>query len=490
MKENENLPELMLTFDDVLLVPQYSDITPPEINVCTTLGPIKLNIPLLSAAMDTVTESEMALALAREGGIGIIHKNMPIHDQADQVDRVKRSESGMITNPITILPDRPLSDVYDMMRKYSISGIPVTNQSGVLIGIITNRDMMFEEDLAKKVEDIMTKDKLVTAPVGTTLDQAMAILHKYRIEKLPVVDDNLILKGLITIKDIKKRLQYPNSAKDSRGRLIVGAAIGATGDCLERLQELAKKDVDVVVVDTAHGHSQNVIRAVEKVRTLAPNVTLVAGNVATAEGVKVLADAGAQVVKIGIGPGSICTTRVIAGIGVPQLSAVMECHEQAKKSGVDIIADGGIRYSGDIVKAMAAGAQSVMIGSLFAGARESPGESVLYEGRRYIIYRGMGSISAMKLGSKDRYSQGHIDDASKLVPEGIEGKVPYKGPLQDIVYQMIGGLKAGMGYCGAKTIKELQERAKFVRITQAGLRESHPHDIQITKEAPNYEVPR
>ncbi|MBP6926781.1 MAG: IMP dehydrogenase [Caldisericales bacterium] len=490
MKENENLPELMLTFDDVLLVPQYSDITPPEINVCTTLGPIKLNIPLLSAAMDTVTESEMALALAREGGIGIIHKNMPIHDQADQVDRVKRSESGMITNPITILPDRPLSDVYDMMRKYSISGIPVTNQSGVLIGIITNRDMMFEEDLAKKVEDIMTKDKLVTAPVGTTLDQAMAILHKYRIEKLPVVDDNLILKGLITIKDIKKRLQYPNSAKDSRGRLIVGAAIGATGDCFERLQELAKKDVDVVVVDTAHGHSQNVIRAVEKVRTLAPNVTLVAGNVATAEGVKVLADAGAQVVKIGIGPGSICTTRVIAGIGVPQLSAVMECHEQAKKSGVDIIADGGIRYSGDIVKAMAAGAQSVMIGSLFAGARESPGESVLYEGRRYIIYRGMGSISAMKLGSKDRYSQGHIDDASKLVPEGIEGKVPYKGPLQDIVYQMIGGLKAGMGYCGAKTIKELQERAKFVRITQAGLRESHPHDIQITKEAPNYEVPR
>jgi len=490
MKENENLPELMLTFDDVLLVPQYSDITPPEINVCTTLGPIKLNIPLLSAAMDTVTESEMALALAREGGIGIIHKNMPIHDQADQVDRVKRSESGMITNPITILPDRPLSDVYDMMRKYSISGIPVTNQSGVLIGIITNRDMMFEEDLAKKVEDIMTKDKLVTAPVGTTLDQAMAILHKYRIEKLPVVDDNLILKGLITIKDIKKRLQYPNSAKDSRGRLIVGAAIGATGDCFERLQELAKKDVDVVVVDTAHGHSQNVIRAVEKVRTLAPNVTLVAGNVATSEGVKVLAGAGAQVVKIGIGPGSICTTRVIAGIGVPQLSAVMECHEQAKKSGVDIIADGGIRYSGDIVKAMAAGAQSVMIGSLFAGARESPGESVLYEGRRYIIYRGMGSISAMKLGSKDRYSQGHIDDASKLVPEGIEGKVPYKGPLQDIVYQMIGGLKAGMGYCGAKTIKELQERAKFVRITQAGLRESHPHDIQITKEAPNYEVPR
>ncbi|HOG69753.1 MAG TPA: IMP dehydrogenase [Caldisericia bacterium] len=490
MKENENLPELMLTFDDVLLIPQYSDITPPQISVSTTLGPIKLNIPLLSAAMDTVTESEMALALAREGGIGIIHKNMPIHEQADQVDRVKRSESGMISNPITILPDRPLSDVYDMMRKYSISGIPVTNQSGILIGIITNRDMMFEEDLTKKVEDIMTKDKLVTAPVGTTLDQAITILHRYRIEKLPVVDENFKLKGLITIKDIKKRLQYPNSAKDARGRLIVGAAIGATGDCFERLQELAKKDVDVVVVDTAHGHSQNVIRAVEKVRTLAPNVTLVAGNVATAEGVKVLADAGAQVVKIGIGPGSICTTRVIAGIGVPQLSAVMECHEQAKKSGVDIIADGGIRYSGDVVKAMAAGAQSVMIGSLFAGAKESPGESVLYEGRRYIIYRGMGSISAMKLGSKDRYSQGHIDDASKLVPEGIEGKVPYKGTLQDIVYQMIGGLKAGMGYCGAKTIKELQEKAKFVRITQAGLRESHPHDIQITKEAPNYEVPR
>ncbi len=490
MKENENLPELMLTFDDVLLIPQYSDITPPQISVSTTLGPIKLNIPLLSAAMDTVSESEMALALAREGGIGIIHKNMPIHEQADQVDRVKRSESGMISNPITILPDRPLSDVYDMMRKYSISGIPVTNQSGILIGIITNRDMMFEEDLTKKVEDIMTKDKLVTAPVGTTLDQAITILHRYRIEKLPVVDENFKLKGLITIKDIKKRLQYPNSAKDARGRLIVGAAIGATGDCFERLQELAKKDVDVVVVDTAHGHSQNVIRAVEKVRTLAPNVTLVAGNVATAEGVKVLADAGAQVVKIGIGPGSICTTRVIAGIGVPQLSAVMECHEQAKKSGVDIIADGGIRYSGDVVKAMAAGAQSVMIGSLFAGAKESPGESVLYEGRRYIIYRGMGSISAMKLGSKDRYSQGHIDDASKLVPEGIEGKVPYKGPLQDIVYQMIGGLKAGMGYCGAKTIKELQEKAKFVRITQAGLRESHPHDIQITKEAPNYEVPR
>jgi len=490
MQSIEELIGLSLTFDDVLLVPQYSDVTPTEIDVSSKLGVLRLKIPLISAAMDTVTEAELALALAREGGIGIIHKNMSIEQQADQVDRVKRSESGMITNPITIGPDRPVHEADELMGKFSISGIPVTDTSGKLIGIVTNRDLMFEEDFNQPVSNIMTKENLVTAPVGTTLQQAISILHKHKIEKLPVVDENLKLKGLITIKDIRKRLQYPNSSKDDRGRLLVGSAIGATGDFLERAQELSKKDVDVIVIDTAHGHSKNVLDAVKKVRISMPKLTLVAGNVATAEAVKALHDAGANVVKVGIGPGSICTTRVIAGIGVPQLSAVLECSKEAEKLGIGIIADGGIRYSGDIAKAMAAGASSVMIGSLFAGAKESPGESVLLEGRRYIIYRGMGSLGAMKQGSKDRYSQGNIEEESKLVPEGIEGRVPYKGPIQDIAYQLIGGLKAGMGYVGASNLDEFRKKAKFIRITSAGLRESHPHDIKITKEAPNYEVPR
>lgn len=483
---------LMLTFDDVLLIPQYSEIIPSDIEVSTTLGPIKLNIPLISAAMDTVTESEMALALAREGGLGIIHKNMPIEEHARQVDLVKRSESGMITNPVTTTPDKPVYHALELMEKFKISGVPITasETDTKLVGIITNRDIQFEEDFSQPISNIMTKDDLHTAPVGTTLDEAIKILHKYRIEKLPVVDKEFRLKGLITIKDIRKRIQYPYSAKDNKGRLIVGAGIGATGDFLERAHELAKKEVDVLVIDTAHGHSKNVIEAVKKVRASIPGVTVVAGNIASKEAVRALADAGAHVVKVGIGPGSICTTRVIAGIGVPQFSAVLECSEEGKKCGVDVIADGGIRYSGDIVKALAAGATTVMIGSLFAGAKESPGESVLLEGRRYIIYRGMGSLSAMKQGSKDRYSQGHIDEERKLVPEGIEGRVPYKGPLQDIAFQLIGGLKSGMGYVGAKSLKELAQKAKFVRITSAGLRESHPHDIQITKEAPNYEVPR
>ncbi len=481
---------LSLTFDDVLLVPQYSEIVPSEIDVSTNLGPIRLNIPLISAAMDTVTEADMAQAMARVGGIGVIHKNMSISDQADHVDRVKRSESGMISNPITISADKPVSDALEMMAKYSISGIPVTDGAGKLIGIITNRDIMFEEKIDQPISNIMTKEGLVTAPIGTSLDQAIKILHKHRIEKLPVVDENFRLRGLITIKDIRKRLQYPNSAKDDRGRLVVGAAIGATGDFFERAYELAQKDVDLIVIDTAHGHSKNVLKAVEKIRVEMPKVTIVAGNVATAEGVRALAEAGAQVVKVGIGPGSICTTRVIAGIGVPQLTAVIECSQEAEKHGITIIADGGIRYSGDITKAIAAGAGSIMIGSLFAGAKEGPGESMLLEGRRYVVYRGMGSISAMKKGSKDRYAQCNVEEESKFVPEGIEGKVPYKGPLQDIVYQLIGGLKAGMGYVGASNLSELKTKAKFIRVTQAGLRESHPHDVQITKEAPNYEVQR
>ncbi|HOO96489.1 MAG TPA: IMP dehydrogenase [Caldisericia bacterium] len=479
-----------LTFDDVLLVPQYSEIIPSQIQVSTKLGNLELKIPLLSAAMDTVTEVNLAIALAREGGMGIVHKNMPIDHQADQIDRVKRSESGMITNPITMRPDQSVYEANELMAKYSISGVPVTNSSGKLIGIITNRDLLFEDNFDQPVSNIMTKENLVTAPVGTTLTEAIKVLHKHRIEKLPVVDSEFNLKGLITIKDISKSVKYPNSSKDASGRLIVGAAIGATGDYIERASELVKVEVDALVIDTAHGHSLNVINTVKQIKSMYPNVTIIAGNVATGEAVKMLADAGADVVKVGIGPGSICTTRVIAGIGVPQLSAIMECSEQADKSGIDIIADGGVKYSGDIVKALAAGASTVMIGSLFAGAKESPGESVLLEGRRYMVYRGMGSLGAMKLGSKDRYFQQDVKDESKLVPEGIEGRVPYKGPLHDIVYQLVGGLKAGMGYCGAIDLKTLKEKAKFVQITHASLRESHPHDIQITKEAPNYEVQR
>lgn len=490
MDKSEPNIEWGLTFDDVLLVPQYSDKVLNEIDVRTKLGGVNLNIPLMSSAMDTVTEIELAIALAREGGLGVIHKNMSIEEQADQVDRVKRSESGMISKPITIAPDKTIADAHAIMKKYSISGIPVTDPDGKLIGIVTNRDLQFEEKVDLLISEVMTSKNLVTAPVGTNLDEALKILHKHRIEKLPIVDEHYMLKGLITIKDINKRRIHANSAKDSKGRLVVGAAVGATGDFMDRAAQLIHADVDMLVIDTAHGHSQNVITAVKRVKSLSSKTTVVAGNVATPEGVKALADAGADVVKIGIGPGSICTTRVVAGIGVPQLSAVMNCSEQARKLGIQIIADGGIKYSGDLVKAIAGGANAIMIGSLFAGAKESPGESILYEGRRYVVYRGMGSLAAMVKGSKDRYGQGDVKEFNKLVPEGIEGMVPYKGPLADIVYQLVGGLRSGMGYCGAGNIEQLRNNAKFVRITTAGLKESHPHDIQITKEAPNYEVPR
>jgi IMP dehydrogenase len=490
MDKSEPNVEWGLTFDDVLLVPQYSDIVLNEIDVRTKLGLINLNIPLMSSAMDTVTEVELAIALAREGGIGVIHKNMSIEEQADQVDRVKRSESGMISKPITIAPEMTIADAHAIMRKYSISGIPVTNPEGKLIGIVTNRDLQFEENMDMLISDVMTSANLITAPVGTNLDEALKILHKHRIEKLPIVDDHNNLKGLITIKDINKRRTHANSAKDSKGRLVVGAAVGATGDFMDRAAQLIHADVDMIVIDTAHGHSQNVMTAVKRIKSLSNKTTVVAGNVASAEGIKALAGSGADVVKVGIGPGSICTTRVIAGVGVPQLTAVMNCSEEARKLGIQIIADGGIKYSGDIVKAIAGGANAIMIGSLFAGAKESPGESVLYEGRRYVVYRGMGSLGAMVKGSKDRYSQGDVKDFNKLVPEGIEGRVPYKGPLADIVYQLVGGLRSGMGYCGAANIEQLRKNAQFVRITTAGLKESHPHDVQITKEAPNYEVPR
>lgn len=490
MDKSEPNIEWGLTFDDVLLVPQYSDKVLNEIDVRTKLGGVNLNIPLMSSAMDTVTEIELAIALAREGGVGVIHKNMSIEEQADQVDRVKRSESGMISKPITIAPDKTISDAHAIMKKYSISGIPVTDSGGKLIGIVTNRDLQFEENMDLLISEVMTSKNLVTAPVGTNLDEALKILHKHRIEKLPIVDEHYMLKGLITIKDINKRRTHANSAKDNKGRLVVGAAVGATGDFMDRAAQLIHAEADLIVIDTAHGHSQNVLTAVKRVKSLSSKTTVVAGNVATAEAVKALADAGADVVKIGIGPGSICTTRVVAGIGVPQLSAVMNCSEEARKLGIQIIADGGIKYSGDIVKAIAGGANAIMIGSLFAGAKESPGESVLYEGRRYVVYRGMGSLGAMVMGSKDRYGQGDVKEFSKLVPEGIEGRVPYKGPLADIVYQLVGGLRSGMGYCGAGNIEQLRKNAKFVRITTAGLKESHPHDIQITKEAPNYEVPR
>ncbi len=487
MSKDKDIKE-SLTFDDVLLLPKYSEVIPSEIDVSTKLGSLSLNIPLVSAAMDTVTEVDLAIAIAREGGLGIVHKNMSISEQASQVDRVKRSESGMITNPITIGPDRSVRSANELMAEYSISGVPITDESGKLIGILTNRDLLFEDNFDQPVSNLMTKDNLVTAPEGTSLDDAIKILHKHKIEKLPVVDKDYKLKGLITIKDISKRVKYPNSAKDGSGRLIVGAAIGASGDFLERATELAKSEVDVIVVDTAHGHSINVINAVKEVKSKFPKINVVGGNVATPEAVEILADNGADIVKVGIGPGSICTTRVIAGIGVPQLSAIMDCAEAAAKKSIDIIGDGGVKYSGDIVKALAGGANAVMIGSLFAGAKESPGESILYKGRRYIVYRGMGSIGAMKKGSKDRYFQQDVRDEHKLVPEGIEGRVPYKGPLQDIVYQLAGGLKSGMGYIGAKNIEKLRDNATFIKISNAGLRESHPHDIQITKESPNYEV--
>ena len=472
-----------LTFDDVLLVPQASDVIPSQVSLATNLTPtIKLNIPLMSAAMDTVTESRLAIAMAREGGMGVIHKNMSIEEQALHVDKVKRSEHGVITDPFFLEPDNMVSDALALMEKYRISGVPITHE-GKLVGILTNRDLRFENNFEQPIKNIMTKENLVTAPVGTSLDEAQKILGKHRIEKLPIVDEKGYLKGLITIKDIEKAIQYPNSAKDANGRLLVGAAVGVSINTLERVDALVKAKVDLIVVDSAHGHSKNILDMVKKIRVAYPNLPIVAGNVATADATEALIDAGADVVKVGIGPGSICTTRIVAGIGMPQLTAVMDCAERAEKFGKKVIADGGIKYSGDIAKAIGGGASAVMIGSLFAGTLESPGEIEIYQGRSFKVYRGMGSLPAMACGSKDRYFQ---ENAKKLVPEGVEGRVPYRGALSEIVYQMCGGIRAGMGYCGMRTIDELRKNAQFVKITNATLVESHPHDISITKESPNY----
>lgn len=476
-----------LTFDDVLLIPQKSEILPSQINTKTKLTKdIELNIPLMSASMDTVTESKMAISMARQGGIGIIHKNMSIEKQASEVDRVKRSESGLIVDPFSLSKGHTIQDADNIMAKYKISGVPIVDENNILVGIITNRDIKFETDMSRLIEDAMTpKERLVTAKEGVTLEEAKEILGKHRIEKLPIVDDEGHLKGLITIKDIEKKIQYPNSAKDKRGRLLCGAGVGITNDLLERVDALYKAKVDIIVLDSAHGHTTNVINALKKVKAAYPDLPVIAGNVATAAGCEDLIKAGADCVKIGMGPGSICTTRVVAGIGVPQITAIMDCYEVAKKYDIPIIADGGIQYSGDIVKALAAGANVCMMGSMFAGTEESPGEIVLYRGRSYKTYRGMGSIAAMEDGSKDRYFQ---EGQKKLVPEGVEGMVAYKGKAEDIVFQMIGGIKSGMGYCGANTIEQLQANAEFVKITAASLKESHPHDIRITKEAPNYSV--
>jgi IMP dehydrogenase len=477
-----------LTFDDVLLKPGYSEILPHETDTRTPFSRnIMLNIPLSSAAMDTVTESALAIALAREGGIGVIHKNFSIEEQAAEVDKVKRSESGMIVDPVTMRPDQKIAEAVALMDHYHISGVPVVSDGQKLVGILTSRDLRFETRMDIAIADVMTKDKLITVPVGTSLEQARGILQQHRVEKLLVVDGEGRLKGLITVKDIQKVINYPYATKDKFGRLRVAAAIGASRDFFERAQELVKAGADVIVIDTAHGHSSRVIEAVKKVKKAMPEVDVVAGNVATAEATKELIKAGADAVKIGIGPGSICTTRIVTGIGVPQITAIMDCAAAAAKSGVPIIADGGIKFSGDITKAIAAGADSVMIGSLLAGTDESPGEIILYQGRSFKSYRGMGSLGAMKKGSKDRYGQETIEE-QKLVPEGIEGRVAYKGPLSAIVTQMVGGLRGGMGYCGTKTIKDLQERGEFVRITTAGLKESHVHDVTITKESPNYQV--
>jgi IMP dehydrogenase len=479
-----------LTFDDVLLVPNYSEVLPSQVDVKTKLTKkITLNIPIMSAAMDTVTESELAIAIAREGGIGIIHKNLSIEEQAEEVDRVKRSESGMIVKPVTVSPDQTIAEAEKLMKKYKISGLPVTDEEGKLLGIITNRDIRFVKDHSKKIKEAMTKEDLKTVPVGTTLEEAEEILHRYKIEKLPVVDEKGYLKGLITIKDIEKKRKYPNACKDELGRLRVGAAIGVGEDGLKRAEALIDAGVDVIVVDTAHGHSKGVLETVKKLKERFPDVEVIAGNVATPEATEALIKAGADAVKVGIGPGSICTTRIVAGVGVPQLTAVFECAEVADKYDVSIIADGGIKFSGDIAKAIGAGARVVMIGSLFAGTKESPGELILYQGRSYKAYRGMGSLGAMKRGSKDRYFQSDVDE-KKLVPEGIEGMVPYRGPLANTIHQLVGGLKAGMGYCGARTIEEMRKKARFVKITSAGLKESHVHDVIITKEAPNYWIER
>ena len=478
-----------ITYDDVLLIPAKSHVLPREVDVRTRLTRnIGLNIPLISAAMDSVTESEMAIAMAREGGIGILHKNMAIARQAEEVDRVKRSESGMIMDPVTVNEHQKVRDVLNLMTRYRISGIPVIDHEHRLIGIITNRDLRFEPDEDQLVSQIMTREHLVTAPVGTKLENAERILQKHKVEKLPVVDKNGVLKGLITFKDIQKKRKHPFACKDQHGRLRVGAAVGVTSDTLERVDALIHAGADVIVVDTAHGHSKGVIDMVKVLRRKYPDIDLVAGNVGTADATRDIIRAGADAVKVGIGPGSICTTRVVAGVGVPQVTAILECSKAAAASRVPVIADGGIKQTGDIAKALAAGADTVMIGGLFAGVDESPGEKVLYEGRSYKIYRGMGSIEAMRQGSRDRYFQDAEDDIQKLVPEGIEGRVPYKGPLGDTVYQMIGGLRSAMGYCGTRSISELKAKARFFRMTDAGLRESHPHDITITKEAPNYHL--
>ena len=474
-----------ITFDDVLLVPAYSQVIPNQINLETHLTKkVKLNIPMMSAGMDTVTEHRMAIAMARQGGIGIIHKNMSIEEQADEVDKVKRSENGVITDPFYLSPEHTLQDANELMAKYRISGVPIT-EGRKLVGIITNRDLKFEEDFTKKIKESMTSENLITAPVGITLEEAKKILAKARKEKLPIVDEDYNLRGLITIKDIEKQIKYPLSAKDSQGRLLCGAAVGITSNVLARVDALVKANVDVIVVDSAHGHSENILRTVREIKANYPDVQLIAGNIATGEATRALIEAGADAVKVGIGPGSICTTRVVAGIGVPQITAVMNCYEVAKEYGIPVIADGGIKYSGDMTKAIAAGADVCMMGSIFAGCDESPGTFELYQGRKYKVSRGMGSIAAMENGSKDRYFQ---SDAKKLVPEGVEGRVAYKGHVEDTVFQLIGGIRSGMGYCGAPDIPTLKENGRFVKISAAALKESHPHDIHITKEAPNYSI--
>ena len=484
MQYNSKFVKEGLTFDDVLLIPAESNVLPADVSLETQLTKgIKLNIPVMTAAMDTVTESRMAIAIAREGGLGVIHKNMTIDEQVKEVDRVKRSENGIISNPIYLSPDNYVYEAENIMHSYRISGVPIVVDGGKLVGILTNRDLRFLSDYNIKISEVMTKENLVTAPFGTTLDEAKLILMKHKIEKLPLVDENGILKGLVTIKDIEKAVQYPNSARDSEGRLLCAAALGATPDVLDRAAPLVAAGVDAFVLDSAHGHSQNILKAVSKVKAAFPGISLIAGNVATAEATKALIEAGADCVKVGIGPGSICTTRIVAGIGVPQITAIYDCAEMAAKYGINVIGDGGIKYSGEIVKAIAAGASAIMVGSLVAGCEESPSDTEIYQGRKYKVYRGMGSIAAMNKGSKDRYFQANN---KKLVPEGVEGRVPYKGTLGETVYQMMGGLRAGMGYCGCATIDELKEKTQFIRITNAGLIESHPHDISITKEAPNY----
>ncbi|EPY2272759.1 IMP dehydrogenase [Clostridium sporogenes] len=473
------------TFDDVLLVPNKSEVLPKEVNLSTNLTKkIKLNIPLMSAGMDTVTESKMAIAMAREGGMGIIHKNMSIAEQAGEVDKVKRQENGVITDPFYLAADNTIQDALNLMSRYRISGVPIT-KGEKLVGIITNRDILFENNYEKKIEEVMTKENLITAPENTTIEEAKDILKSHKIEKLPLVDKDNNLRGLITIKDIEKVKKFPNSAKDSRGRLLCGAAVGVTKDMMERVDALVKAQVDIITVDTAHGHSKGVIEGVKKIKEKYPDIQIIAGNVATAEATRDLINAGADCIKIGIGPGSICTTRVVSGVGVPQLTAVMDCVEEANKYGISVVADGGIKYSGDIVKSLAAGAKAVMMGSMFAGCAEAPGETEIYQGRSYKVYRGMGSLAAMACGSKDRYFQ---EDNKKLVPEGVEGRVPFKGPVMETIYQMLGGIRSGMGYLGSATLNDLYEKATFVIQTSSGIRESHPHDISITKEAPNYSV--